>query len=154
LHGGEEGADKFGFLVVQVLADAFADENAGPFEFEDAQGDAVDINNEIGTFVLWAFNGDFFGDREVIIFGMFPVDKPDSLGLLSGPFFDLDTVAEETIDGFVGVIKVLGVCQGGGAIEFPQGFVNQSTLAPPDYVTRQTRSTVRSRLERRSTNNA
>jgi hypothetical protein len=33
LQGGEEGADKGFFLVVEVLADAFADRDAGAFEF-------------------------------------------------------------------------------------------------------------------------
>jgi hypothetical protein len=92
LQGSEEGADESFFLVVEVLADAFTNGNARAFEFQDAQGNTVDVENNIRAFFVFAFDGDFLGDRKVVIFRMLPVDQPDSLILLC-PFFGFDSIA-------------------------------------------------------------
>ena len=44
-----------------VLADAFGDRDGGAFQLEHTQGDAVDVEYEVGTFAAYAGDGHFFG---------------------------------------------------------------------------------------------
>ena len=67
LDRGEEGADEDLLLVVQVLADAFADRDDGALEFQHAQGDAVDVEHDVGALVVLAADGHLFGDGEVVV---------------------------------------------------------------------------------------
>lgn len=126
LNGGEEGLDELFFLVVEVLADAFFDGDAALFQFQHTEGDAVDIEHDVGPFVVGAFDGDFFGNGEVVVVGVLPVDQGYGLGLLARPGFDFDPIAELAVDGFVGIVKAIAIAQDGGQVKFPQGFGNQS----------------------------
>jgi hypothetical protein len=120
LDGAEEGADEFGLLVGEALADAVADRDAAVFQFEDADRDAVNVEDDVGAFGLFALDGDFFGDGEVVGGGYVPVDQGDGSGGFAGTGFDLDAVAEEGVGGFVVVVEI-AVGVGGGGAEFVEG---------------------------------
>jgi hypothetical protein len=115
LDGAEECADEFGLLVSEALADAVADRDAAVFEFDDADRDAVDVEDDVGAFFVFALNGDFFGDREVVGGGVLPVDQGDGFGEFTGGGFDLDAVVEQAVDGFVVFVEAAGGFVGFGA---------------------------------------
>ena len=120
MNGAEETLNEFGLLVGEALTDAFTDFDAAIFEFDNADRDAVDVENDVGTFFFFALDGDFFGDREVVCFWGFPVDQLDGSGGLAGAGFDLDAVVEKGVDGFVVVVKAAGGFVGFGT-EFVEG---------------------------------
>jgi hypothetical protein len=67
-----------------------------------------------------AFDGDFLGNREVVAFGMFPVDQPDGAGVLTHLGFDLHAVAQQFVHRLVAVIQVLADIVG-GLVELEDG---------------------------------
>ena len=48
LHGAEEPRVELGLLVGEVLADAVADGDAAVLQFQHPDGDAVDVEHEVG----------------------------------------------------------------------------------------------------------
>lgn len=120
MNGAEEALNEFGLLVGEALTDAVTDRDAAVFQFDDGDGDAVDVENDVGAFLFFALDGDFFGDREVVGFWGFPVDELDGGGGLAGAGFDLDAVVEKGVDGFVVVVEAAGGVVGCGA-EFVEG---------------------------------
>ncbi|MFM6451940.1 MAG: hypothetical protein ACKPH7_09020 [Planktothrix sp.] len=59
--------------IRSVLA-IYAQENGKGMIFdEDTEGDTINIKNNIGAFVKFAFYGDFFCYSKMVIFGIFPV---------------------------------------------------------------------------------
>lgn len=128
LQGGEEGTDEGFLLIIEVLADAFPDGDAGAFEFQDTEGDAVNVNNKIGAFFVFAFDGDFFGEGKVIIFRIFPVNQPNGLVMLACAFFIFYAVAQQSINGFVGIVEVSAFAEGGGLVELAEGFGDQDIV--------------------------
>ena len=74
LNGAEEALNEFGLLVGEALTDAVTDRDAAVFQFDYGDGDAVDVENDVGAFLFFALDGDFFGDSEVVGFWGFPVD--------------------------------------------------------------------------------
>ena len=123
LNGAEEVLDEFGFLIVEALANAVTDRDAAIFEFEEGDRDAVDVENEVGAFGLFAFYSDFFGDGEVVAIGHFPVDEVQGLGRFAGIGFDGDAVAKKFVDGLVVVVEAAVGVVGFGA-EFVEGLGN------------------------------
>ena len=49
LHRGEERLDELLLLVVEVLADALGDGDRRALQFQHAEGDAVDVEHDVGT---------------------------------------------------------------------------------------------------------
>ena len=122
LHGGEEGADKFLLLVVEVLADAFGDGHDGTLQFEHAQSDAVDVQHEVGSLGVFAHDGDLFGDGEVVVGDLVPVDEPDGDVLFVHVGFDFHTVAQQAVDLAVGVVERLTPAECFGFAELVEDF--------------------------------
>jgi len=123
LDSTKKALDKPILLVGDVLTDAFADVFAAVFEFEDGDRNPVDIHHNIGALFVFALDGDFLGDRKVVLFGILPVDEMDGLGVFAGAGFDLDAVAEELIDFFVVVVEAAVGVVGFGA-EFVEGLAD------------------------------
>lgn len=123
MNGAEEALDKPILLVGDVLADAFADVFAAVFEFEDGDRNPIHIQHDIGAFFVFALDGDFLGDRKVVLLGVLPVDEMDGLGDFAGAGFDLDAVAEEFINFFAVVVEAAVGVIGFGA-EFVEGLAD------------------------------
>jgi hypothetical protein len=70
-------------------------------------------------------DSDFFGEGKVVVFRVFPVDEPDGLVLVSSAFFVFDAIAQESIDFFVGIVKVFAFADGSSLVEFAKGFVDE-----------------------------
>ena len=115
LHGGEEGLDKELLLVVEILANAFADGNGGALEFQHPQGNAVDIEDDIGALGVGAFDRHLFGQGKVVRQRILPVDQPDRLAGFAHVLFDWDAIAQEAIDRFVTLIEAAALVVGGFA---------------------------------------
>ena len=101
LHRAEEAFIEFGALVGKVLADAVADGYAAVLEFENAHGDAVDVEHDVRAAFVVAAKGDFLGDGEIVAERFRPVDEVDRFGALAR--FDLywNAVTEETVHGLI-----------------------------------------------------
>lgn len=104
-------------------ADAFANVFAAVFEFEEGDRNPVHVQHNIGAFFVFALDGDFLGDRKVVLWGILPVDELDGLGVFAGAGFDLDAVAEEFINFFVVVVEASVGVVGFGA-EFVEGLAD------------------------------
>lgn len=50
---------------------------------------------------MFAFNGYFFRDREVIFFWIFPIDQPNGFGIGTNFRSDFNAVAKTAVNGFV-----------------------------------------------------
>jgi hypothetical protein len=75
-------------LVGKELANAVADGDAAVLEFDDADGDAVDVEDEIRPAFVVAVEGDFFGDGEIVLQRLGPVDEMDGFGGLAYVFME------------------------------------------------------------------
>ena len=99
------------------LADAFGHRDGGAFQLDHGEGDAVDVEHEVGALGVGArvvrLDGDFLGDAEVVALGVFPVDQPDIAGLLARVGAHLDAVAQQLVHGAVAVVQALDAVVGG-----------------------------------------
>jgi hypothetical protein len=75
-----------------------------------------------------AGHGHFFGNGEVVVFWLLPINEPDGLGLLPGAGLDLDAVAQQAVDRFVGVVEMFAFAQGGGLVEAVQRPADQDLI--------------------------
>ena len=105
LDGTEEPLVKLARLVGEELTDAFADADGTAFELDDAQGEAVHVENQIRPPLVSAAKGHLLGDGEVVGLGPVPVDEPNGLCLLARPRLELHPVAKQAVDGLVVVVK-------------------------------------------------
>jgi len=85
LRRGEEVLDEDLLLVVEILPDAFGRRDDGPFQLEDAERDAVDIEHDIRALGVCpgvrGVDRDLLGDSKVIVRRMLPIDQPHRLVL-------------------------------------------------------------------------
>ncbi len=105
LDRAEEPLVEFGLLVGEALPDAVADADAAVLQLDHADGDAVDVQHQIGPALVAALQRDFFGDGEVVFSGLLPVDQVDRLGRLAGFDFDRHAVPQQVVDRVVVVVE-------------------------------------------------
>ena len=122
LYGAEERLDELLLLAVQVLADPLRHGDGGPLEFQDADGDPVDVEHDVGPLGVLASDRDFLGDGEVVGGGVRPVDQVDGDGVFAEPGPDVDAVAKETVDLAVRVVEGLAPAERGGFVELVECF--------------------------------
>ena len=67
LHRAEEPLVEHRLLVGQALPDAVADGDAAVLQLQHADGDAVDIQHEVGPPLVVALERHFLGDGEVVL---------------------------------------------------------------------------------------
>ena len=72
LHRAEEPLVELGLLVGEVLADAVADADAAVLQLHHADGDAVDVEHEVGPPLVVALERHFLGDGEVVLLPAHP----------------------------------------------------------------------------------
>jgi hypothetical protein len=97
LHGAEEPGIEFGLLVGETLTDAVANADAAVLQFQHADGDAVDIQHQIGPALVLALEGDFLGNGKVVLVRLAPVDQVHGFGDLARFGFDGNAVAQQSI---------------------------------------------------------
>ena len=117
LHGAEERLDEVPFLVDQILADPLRHRDGRALEFEDPDGDPVDVEHDVGPLGVLPRDRDLFGDREVVGGGIRPVDQVNCDRVFAESGTDLDAVAQETVDVAVGFVEGLASAEGGGFVE-------------------------------------
>ena len=101
LHGAEEPRVELRLLVGKALADAVADGDAAVLQFQHADGDAVDIQHEVGPPLVVAVQRDFLGDGEVVLLRLVPVDEVDGFRDLARLDLHRHAVAQQAVDGLV-----------------------------------------------------
>ena len=105
LHRAEEPGVELRLLVGEALADAVADGDAAVLQFQHADGDAVDIEHEVGPPLVVALERHFLGDGEVVLLGLAPVDEVDGLGDLARLDLHRHAVAQQAVDGLVVAVE-------------------------------------------------
>ena len=105
LDGPEEPLVEFGSLVGQVLPDAVPDGDAAVLEFDHTEGDPVHVKDQVGTALAVALEGDLFGDGEVVLLGVLPVDDLNGLGGLTRLGLDVDPVTQELVDRLIVAVE-------------------------------------------------
>ena len=91
------------------MGDPIVDRCAAVFEFDDTDGDPVDVEDQIGSSLVAPFEGDFFGDGKVVFGGVGPVEQVDCFGNSTGFDFDWHAVTEQFVDRFVVVVEATAV---------------------------------------------
>jgi len=104
-------------------------------QLQHAKGDAVHVEHDVRALGILAADGDLFGNGEVVGLRVLPVDEPDGLELLAGAFLHLHTVAQQLVDGLVGVVQMLAFAQRRRFAKLVQGAADQALgmLNRPGY---------------------
>ncbi|HEX9727009.1 MAG TPA: hypothetical protein VGA37_00720 [Gemmatimonadales bacterium] len=95
LHRGVEGPEEVLLLTVEVLADALGHGDDGGLQLQHARGDTVDVKHHVGPLGVDPEYRHLFGNAEVVVVGLGPVDQPHRLGLLADIRPDLHAVSSE-----------------------------------------------------------
>jgi len=120
LDRGKERLDELRFLIVEVLSDAFADGYSRALQLQHRDGDAVQVEDEVGPLGVLAQDRHFFRDGEVVLLRVRPIDEPHCFGLRSGSRRDFHSVAEAAVHFPVRVVERLASSGGGGLPEVEQ----------------------------------
>ena len=107
LVGGKEPGIELWLLIRKILADAIANAHTAALELDHADGNAIDIDNEVWTPLLWPFESYFLGYGKIIGLWVMPIDQGDRCGGLIGGSFDLNSVAQQRVDLPIGFIEAL-----------------------------------------------
>ena len=131
LHCGEELRNLAFLLVAPVLVDAILNAHRGLFQFDDAKGNAVHINDDIRPAVLFArsllADGDFLGYIEIVVARIIPVDKPGLFVWKAGSLTDGNWVPQGIVHGFIAVIESILVGAERRLLQFADGFCSLGT---------------------------
>jgi hypothetical protein len=106
LHGGEEPGVEFGLLIGEILADAVANGDGTALEFKHADGDAVDVEHDVGPPLVAAAQRHLLGNGKVVLRRIVPIDEMHRLRDLAGLVLDRRTVAQQAVDGPVVAVEV------------------------------------------------
>ena len=120
LHRGKKRLDERLLLVVEILADTLGHRYRRTLQLQHAQGEAVDVEHEVGPLGILLGNRHLLGEGEVVVVGSRPVDQPDSHVLLACVRLHLHAVAEQAIDLTIGVVEGLAAAECRGLTEFKQ----------------------------------
>ncbi len=88
-------------LVRKALSDPIADRDAAILQLDDTDGNAVEVDDQVGASLAVPIDCDLFGDGEIIFRGVIPLNQVDRRGDLSRFGFDGDAITEQVIDGVV-----------------------------------------------------
>ena len=109
LHRAEKPLVEFGLLVGQVLADAVADADAAVLQLQHADGDAVDVEHDVGPPLVVAAQRDLLGDGEIVLLRLLPVDQVDGLRDLARLGLHRHAVAQQAVNGLVVPVEAAAV---------------------------------------------
>ena len=84
-------------------------DDGASFQLQHADGDAVDVEHDVGPPLLVAFEGYLLGDGEVVFLRLLPVDEVDGLRDLSRLDLYRDAVAQQTVNGLVVAVEIAAV---------------------------------------------
>lgn len=103
-------------LIAYLLSYAIVCADRCLLEFDNADGDAIDIDHDIGSAMFGgrgvADDGNLFGYMEEVVFRVAPIDERD--GTIGSPssLADGSRLGEQLVDIFVGVVERLVVMAG------------------------------------------
>ena len=108
LHRAEEPCIELGLLVRQILTNAVADGRAAVFQFDHADGDAVDVQHQIGpplVAVQSVAQGDFLGNRKIVAPRLRPIDQLDGFSDFARLHLHRHAVAQQAVDRLIVVVE-------------------------------------------------
>ena len=97
LHGAKKPSVELRLLVGKQLADAVADAHSAALEFDDADGDAVHIQHEIGAALVATFESHFLGNAEIVFLWVLPIEELQRFRDLSCLGLDRHTIAQQLV---------------------------------------------------------
>ena len=105
-----------------------ATEDGRPLEFEDAEGDPVDVEHDVGALGVVPLDRNLFRDGEVVRARVLPIDQVDGDPVLAEPRAEVRSVAQEAVHLAVGVVERLATAESSGLAEFLQRFGDDGRL--------------------------
>ena len=105
LNCAEEPLVELWELVREVLTDSVANGDTAVLQFQHSDGDAVDIQHQIGATLQTTFQRDFLDDNKVIFFWFAPIDQMHRLGDFASFGFDGHAVPQQVVDSVVVVVQ-------------------------------------------------
>ena len=118
------------FLIVEVLPDPLRHGHDRPLQLQHSQGDAVDVQNNVRTFIVHAGDRDFFRHREIVILDVLPVNQPDSVVLLTHVRTDLHAVAQKPIHLPIDIVERLAAAERLRLVEFVEDLADDLVVVP------------------------
>ena len=104
----------FGALLDLGLADSFRLVLAAALELDHGDGDAVDVQHDVGSPLMTTAQGYFLRQGEVVIDGVGPVDVVDLADWLAKRGLHISAVAQQTVGSQVGIVKSVAADLGSG----------------------------------------
>ena len=92
-------------LVGDELAHAVGDLDRTALQLDDADGDAVQVKDEVGTPLVAAAQGHFLGEGEVVLLRVLPIHQMHRVVRLSGGDLHRHAVAQQLVGAQVGLIQ-------------------------------------------------
>ena len=89
--------------------------DAAVLQFQHADGDAVDVEHEVGPPLEVALERHFLGNGKVVLLRLAPVNQVNGFGRLAGLGLHRHAVAEQVVDGLVVAVERAVVVIGLGA---------------------------------------
>ena len=113
-------------LVSPVLVDTILYAYRGFLQFYDSHGNAIDIDHHVWPAVLFAkrllADGHLLGNVEIVIAGIFPIDKPCLLVRKTCALADRNWIAQGIVNRLVAVVECIFVSAECGLLQFEDGF--------------------------------
>jgi hypothetical protein len=97
LHRTEEAHVEDRLLVGDELTHAIGHLHRAALQLDDHDGDAVEVDDEVGPAFVAALECHFLGQREVVVLRVCPVDQVHRLKRLAGGDLHLDPVAQQAV---------------------------------------------------------
>jgi hypothetical protein len=112
LDGGEEPLVECLLLVGEQLPNTVADAHAAVLQLHDADGDAVEVEHQVGPPLVPALERHLLGDGEVVLLRLRPVDEVNGLRDPAGLGLHRHAVAQQAVDGLVVAVERAAVVGG------------------------------------------
>ena len=114
LHGAEEALVEDLFLVGDELAHAVGQLHRAALELDHRDGEAVEIEHDVWPALIAALQRHLFGQREVVLLRVLPVDQVHRLVRLTRSDLHRHAVAQELVGAQVGLVERDAGRVGGG----------------------------------------
>src|SRR5690348_3483233 len=120
LHGAKERLVEDLFLICDELPDAVSDLHRAAFQLDYADRESVEIEHDVWPSFVATFQSHFFGEREVVLVQVLPIDEVHRLVGLARGGLHLYPVTQELIGTKVRLIG-RSACRVGGGFELLEG---------------------------------
>ena len=101
----KEALVEYLLLVGDELAHAIRNLNRTALQFDDADGDAVQVKDDVGAPLVAAAQGHFLGQGKVVVLRVLPIHQMHRFVRLAGGDLHRHAVAQQLVGAQVGLIQ-------------------------------------------------